>query len=222
MLNFIYEAPQSLGGVTDLENALTRSLMKHSRVLWLVCGGSSITKIAAAAHGIPSGLSAKLHILLTDERYGEPGHKDSNYQQLLAAGFDPKQGVFLPTLQPKLSLAKTAAVYGAVFQKEASEAGYIIATFGIGPDSHIAGILPHSPAAGAKELAAGYDAGQFKRLTLTFPALQRIDAAYAFAYGEAKKPALTKLRDTKAELIDAPCQVLQAIPESYVYNDCIS
>ncbi|HET8708817.1 MAG TPA: 6-phosphogluconolactonase [Candidatus Saccharimonadales bacterium] len=221
-MQFIHETPRSLGGVKDLENTLSRALMKHSRVLWLVCGGSSIPKIAATMHGIPSGFSAKLHVMLTDERYGKPGHQDSNYQQLADAGFDVKQGEFLPALQSGLSLEQTAAAYAERFQTEAAAAGFIIATFGIGPDSHIAGILPHSAAATAKGSAAGYDAGQFKRLTLTFPALKRIDIAYAFAYGTAKKPALSKLKDTDAALIDQPCQILKLIPESYVYNDSIA
>lgn len=221
MTEFIYETAQSKKGIMALDDALERALMKHSRVLWLVCGGSSITKIVAAMHSLPSGLSTKLHIMLTDERYGKPGHPDSNYQQLLDTGFNQKQGTFIATLQPGLSLSETAASYGTMFQKEAGEAGYIIATFGIGPDSHIAGILPGSPASKANQPACGYTAGQFKRLTLTFPSLKQIDTAFAFVYGENKHEALVKLQRDAPNLSEQPCQILKTIPESYVYNNCI-
>lgn len=221
-MEFVYESKRAQTGVHALENALSGALIKHSRVLWLVCGGSSIPRIATVMQSLPDSLTSKLHIMLTDERFGAVGHADSNFLQLEQAGFDPKQALFIPTLHAGLSLTETAAHSAEQFKKEAAQAGYIIATFGIGADGHIAGILPGSPAATSQKLAAGYNAGTFERLSLTFPALKHIDKAYVFAYGAAKKPALLRLQKERADLIEQPCQILRHIPEAYVYNDCIA
>jgi 6-phosphogluconolactonase len=171
---------------------------------------------------IPEALSAKLHIMLTDERYGPVDHPDSNYRQLQEAGFEPKMARFIPVLQSGHDLEETTQRYAEVFDTESTEAGFIIAQFGVGPDSHIAGILPGSPAGTSEALAAGYKAETYTRMTLTFSALKRIDMAFACVYGESKRAALEKLRNKSEKLQTEPCQILRIIPESYVYNDVIA
>jgi 6-phosphogluconolactonase/glucosamine-6-phosphate isomerase/deaminase len=210
------------GAAVAIRDSLQYALDRHSRVLWLVPGGSSITIAVAAMRAIPADLTAKLHIMLTDERYGPVDHADSNFRQLTEAGFDPQQATFVPTLAGETSLEETAAAYSADFERESSEAGFIIAHFGIGADCHIAGILPDSPAARAETMTSGYSGGQFKRLTLTFSALGCIDIAFATVYGEAKRPALEALYTQAADQVVQPCQILHTIPESYVYNDNIA
>jgi 6-phosphogluconolactonase/glucosamine-6-phosphate isomerase/deaminase len=221
-MQFIYSTPESEAGVTALTRSLTDALSVHSRVLWLVPGGSNIQLAVRVMSMLSDHVTQKLHIMLTDERYGEVGHTDSNFRQLQEAGFNPLSAQFIPTLQTGLSLEQTASTYAQNFEREANEAGYIIAQFGIGPDGHIAGILPDSPASTSTTYAAGYAAGQFERVTLTFPALKRIDEAYAFAYGAAKKPTLEQLKATTTSLTKQPAQILRQIPEVTIYNDCIA
>lgn len=221
-MQFIYTTSESDTGVQRLLDSLSDALSVHSRVLWLVPGGSNIAIAARVMQQLPDGLLGKLHIMLTDERYGEVDHPDSNFRQLREAGFDPRGATFIPTLMAETTLQETAAAYAANFEREADAAGYIIAQFGIGPDGHIAGILPGSPASSAEQLAAGYHTDTFERVTLTFPALKRIDEAFAFVFGEAKQPALLQLKDTSTPLPEQPCQILRQIPEAYVYNDCIA
>ena len=206
-------------GASSLAQKLIQALQHHEYVLWLVCGGSSISIAAEVMRQIPESLSKGLTIMLTDERYGPVGHKDSNYTQLLDVGFEPKQAMFIPTLVEGLDLIDTAAEYGQRFTREADKADIAIAQFGIGADGHIAGILPGSLAANENAAACGYDAGTFQRLTLTFPSLKRIQIAYAFVYGAEKHDALGKLRNQDIPLAEQPSQILKSIPESYVYND---
>lgn len=205
-------------GVKTLTESLVAALEKHSRTLWLVSGGSNIPLSVAAMRAIPEALTYRLHIMLTDERYGEPGHDDSNAAQLYAAGFEPQHAVFLETLHPGLTLAETARRYGDTFMRENAAAGCSIAQFGIGRDGHIAGILPYSPAASSDAPAIGYESAPFTRVTLTFPALRNLDMAYAFAYGKEKRTVLDRLAKPSDDLAAQPCQILRQIPESYVYN----
>lgn len=221
-MQWIHQKPGSDKGTQQLVDSLSDALALHSRVLWLVPGGSNIPIAADAMRLLPTDLTAKLHIMLTDERYGAVDHADSNLRQLREAGFDAKHAAFIPTLEPGLSLQETAATYGKNFEREANEAGYIIAQFGIGSDGHIAGILPQSTASTSEELAVGYHTEQFDRITLTFPALKRIDEAYAFVYGETKKSALEQLQNTNTPLAEQPAQILRVIPEATIYNDCIA
>ncbi|MEO6513354.1 MAG: 6-phosphogluconolactonase, partial [Candidatus Saccharimonadales bacterium] len=211
-----------VAGVDALARSLSDALSLHSRVLWLVPGGSNIALAVRVMQALSEQVTEKLHIMLTDERYGAVDHADSNFRQLREAGFDTLGAHFIPTLADGLSLDATAAAYAENFNREANDAGYIIAQFGIGPDGHIAGILPGSPASTSDSLAAGYHTEQFDRITLTFSALKRIDEAYVFAYGQAKKSTLEQLKNQSVSLIEQPAQILRQIPEATVYNDCIA
>ena len=209
-------------GYTRLERQLIEELENGRRVLWLVCGGSNIAGIIQVMKNIPDRLTGGLVITLTDERYGPIGHADSNWRQLVDAGFEPKQAKTLPVLQPGMSLDETVEHYHELAHRAFDDADTVIATFGIGADGHIAGILPGSPAADEEEQwAAGYDGGSFQRLTLTFPALRHIDTAYALSFGEAKKAALTRLQSENLLIKDQPAQILKELPEVYLYSDQI-
>ena len=221
-MQFLYSTPESEAGIAALTTSLENALSLHSRVLWLVPGGSNIPLTVRVMHALSDHVTEKLHIMLTDERYGVVDHADSNFRQLREAGFEALNARFIPTLQDGLSLEQTAASYAENFEREADQAGYIIAQFGIGPDGHIAGILPGSPASTSGKLAEGYVAAQFERVTLTFPALKRIDEAFVFAYGEAKKPTLGQLKSVATPLTEQPAQILRQIPEATIYNDCIA
>ena len=189
-------------------------------MLWLVCGGSNIASIVDTMKAIPADLTDELTVTLTDERYGPVDHPDSNLRQLYEAGFNPRQARVLPVLEADKSLEQTTGHYQRLAKQAFADSDIVIATFGIGADGHIAGILPDSPAAYEEEQwTAGYNAGNFMRLTLTFPALRHIDIAYALAFGEAKRAALTKLQSTSTTLKDQPAQILKELPEVYLYSD---
>lgn len=199
---------------------LAEHLRAGKRVLWLVCGGSNILAETKIMQSIPIELLENLTVTLTDERYGPVGHKDSNWQQLSSTGFDFSQVKTLPVLENN-ELDATVKRYNETIEQAFAENDIAVAVFGIGADGHIAGILPDSPAAQATELAAGYDSPPFVRLTLTFPAIKRIDTAYAFAFGESKREALTKLEAEDIDPIQQPSQILKQLPEAYVYSDQI-
>ena len=207
-------------GIADLAQRLQQELAAHKRVLWLVSGGSNIAASVQAMAQIPSELTDKLSVMLGDERYGAAGHANSNWAQLLQSGFNADKATVYPILQPDLTFEGTVERFNLLANQAFAENDIVIAQLGIGPDGHIAGILPESPAAQEQTaLVTGYDGGQFQRVTLTFPALLKVHVSYTFAYGEAKKDALSSLQAGSLELTVQPAQVLREIPEAYIYND---
>lgn len=207
-------------GIADLTARLARELANKKRVLWLLSGGSNIPASVNIMNNISAELSRNLVISLADERYGEPGHSDSNWEQLLQAGFEAKQAKLLPILRPGQSFEQAIKDYSATIESAMSECDLSIAQLGVGEDGHVAGILPGSPAAAeTSATVAGFDSPPLKRLTLTFPALKRVNVVYAFAFGEPKKVALHSLQTESIAPDILPVQILKEIQEAYLYSD---
>ena len=214
-----YKASSLDSVASFITDKLSQQLKAGKRVLWLVPGGSSIAVAAEVAKQLEAGNVPleNLTVTLTDERYGAVGHPDSNWLQLEQVGFE------LPgaTMQPVLTGAtrdETVANFAKTLDDDLNANDYRLGFFGIGPDGHTAGILPHSPAVDSKDLAAGYDAGPLKRITMTMPAIARLDEAVAYAVGEPKWPVLDQL-ETDLPLADQPAQSLKKVPALTIFND---
>jgi 6-phosphogluconolactonase/glucosamine-6-phosphate isomerase/deaminase len=209
-------------GVADLAHRLIKELSNGKRVLWLVSGGSNTRATCKIMDLVQDGLCRNLTIAPADERFGPEGHSDSNWTQLLQAGLDTKQASVVKVLEGGDSLSSTVNRYQESMKAAFDDNDLVIAQLGIGADGHTAGILPGSPAAyETEELVTSYKSEPFTRLTLTFPALRRINVAYAFAFGESKLEALTGLKQASQPLQEQPAQILNELPEAYLYNDQI-
>ena len=217
-MQFIKTADLELG-TDSLHQRLTEHLANGEHVLWLVSGGSNIQISTGIMQRLSPSLTVNLSILLADERFGAAGHADSNGTQLLLAGFNHKQATVLPVLVGVSSLEDSLSRYETIARQALSDADYVIGQFGIGPDGHIAGILPNSPAVDSADFAAAYQSDPYLRLTLTARALKHLSVAYVFAYGDNKHAALEQLRDTTVSYAEQPAQILKELPEAYVYND---
>jgi len=207
-------------GIANLTDRLVRELATGKPVLWLVCGGSNVPACVHVMDNISAELSQNLSLLLSDERYGPVGHKDSNWQQLLQAGFKPKQAKVFTILEESAGLAQTIDHYGQITAEAFAANNVVIAQLGIGGDGHIAGILPNSASANETvSLISSLEDPPLTRLTMTFPALRKITIAYAFAFGQPKQQALKDLQTKSLPLNQQPSQILKELPEAYVYND---
>jgi 6-phosphogluconolactonase/glucosamine-6-phosphate isomerase/deaminase len=170
---------------------------------------------------IPDDLTANLTVYLTDERYGEVSHPDSNSRQLEEAGFEHKNARVTWVLAEGLSLEETADQYSLSIAAAFEANDTVIAQMGMGADGHVCGIMPGTPAVDSDKLVVGYVTENFTRITLTPKALkEHVTAAYVFAFGEGKKEALANLLK-ELPLNEQPAQVLKSLPETYVYNDQI-
>ncbi len=206
--------------IKALGQRLNSELTAKRRVLWLVSGGSNIGASVQIMAALPTELTASLTVMLVDERYGPPEHADSNWAQLLRAGFDHKSARLRPVLEAGQSFELALEHYRQLVSEEFAAAEVIVAQLGMGDDGHIAGILPDSSAAREDQaLVVSYEAGDFQRLTLTFPALRNVTANYVLAFGKNKRQALTNLRDQTISPIDQPAQILKQLSEVYIYND---
>ncbi|HEX8227198.1 MAG TPA: 6-phosphogluconolactonase [Candidatus Saccharimonadales bacterium] len=214
--------PTLQDGLEPLRDRLLRELGDGKDILWLVPGGSNIPLTVGVMAQIPDEMTARLTIMLTDERYGPLGHKDSNAFQLDQTGFLPKQAKVLPVLHADVSLDETCLRYAQDFTEQARKADMIIGQFGMGADGHIAGCLPRSPAVSSADMTAGYEAPGFIRITLTPKALQQLTVAYVFAFGAEKRAALERLQLETVSLDIQPAQIIKQLPESYVYNDQVA
>jgi len=195
------------------------------RVLWLTSGGSNVdaeVEVMKLVRKHAENELGGLAIMPMDERYGKPGHKDSNTQQLRAAGFDPGEATWVDVLTHDVDFERTVHFYGEVAATALANASVVIGQFGLGNDAHTAGILPGSPATEANEAAVvGYEWTDYLRMTLTPVALKRVQVAYVLAYGSSKAAALSRLRKNREPLAELPAKILYEIPEVYVYNEDI-
>lgn len=204
-----------------LANKLTMALQSHTRVVWLVPGGSNIPISIEAMGLLDEQLTNKLVIMQTDERFVDVTSPDCNWYQLQTGGFDTKQATTYPFLVAGENRDQTVERYGHTVQSEFAQADYIIGQFGFGSDGHVAGIKPHSAASTTDALTAGYQAEDFNRITLTFAALRQLNEAVAFAHGDSKRPVLEQFVGDAPPLERFPAGILKQIDNSTVYNDQI-
>lgn len=222
MLQFHYE-PHPLQAADRLADRLEQELGSNKRVLWLVSGGSNIplsVHIMNRLHQTVADKLPNLTIALSDERYGKPGHPNSNWQQLHIAKFKTGSARTIPTLIPDLTLKATRDAFEQSLGQALSKADSVIAQLGMGDDGHIAGILPKSKAVkSGAGLVAGYDGGTYMRVTITPMAFTKITTAYCFAYGNNKHDQLETLLDSELPVSTQPAQLLKTIHQAYVYTD---
>jgi len=219
-MSLVFKHVQSADQVAVyIASAVQEKLRTATPVLWLVPGGSAIAVAATASRllresGVPLN---NLTVTLTDERYGDVGHPDSNWPQLQAAGFDVPDATLLPVLHGG-SLSETVAQFATTLETELNKATFRLGLFGIGADGHTAGMLPHSSAVAETGFAHGYDAGNFTRITMTRPAIALLDEVVVYAVGEEKWPILQQL-EADVPVEDQPAQALKQVPIVTIFND---
>jgi 6-phosphogluconolactonase/glucosamine-6-phosphate isomerase/deaminase len=194
------------------------------KVLWLIAGGSNVpiaVEIMRAVRRLvePSKLGL-LTVSQTDERFGQTGHPDSNWQQMIDAAFDFSIIRILPILRNK-ELGETVQEWSAEISQAFDDNQVIIGQFGMGADGHIAGILPGSAILRDSGAAGSFADPKFTRVSLTPRMLRRIHEAYAFVYGQAKHKAVVDLHDEDLSLEIEPAQILKDIKTVMFFTDCL-
>lgn len=156
--------------------------------------------------------------MMTDERYGPLGHKDSNWQQLIEKGFNLPQALLVPILTGE-DRATTTLKFNEVLNREFMRVEYKIGLFGVGADGHTAGILPESGAVSSEDLAFGYDTPTFSRITITPKVIEKLDEAVVFMQGEEKWEVVKDLLEKNIEITKQPAQILKKVPLLTIFTD---
>jgi 6-phosphogluconolactonase/glucosamine-6-phosphate isomerase/deaminase len=212
----------SLKVVDHVYENISAVLNDNKRVLWLVSGGSTIPIAASVLKRLQAD-SAKLQYLMImqiDERFGQVGHPDSNWQQLKEAGFLDGNTTSFPILQGK-DLQTTRSDYEQILEHALQKAAYKIGLFGIGTDGHTAGILPGTEATKKNaSLVVAYRTPDYTRITISAEAISQLDTVIAYAAGSAKENALRTL-EKDVPVAEQPAQILKSVKDSYVYNDIL-
>jgi len=198
-------------------SSINSKLKEKKKVLWLVCGGSSIPLEILISKKINFDTSNNLVISLTDERFGPVGHKDSNLEKLLDGGFVIHKAKLVPFLINK-DMRITKEEINKSLTHEFNKADYKIGIFGIGIDGHVAGILPHTEAVKNIETVCTYETDIFNRVTITPSTINKLDEAVLYAMGENKWPVL-ELLEKELLIDDCPAQILKKVPLLTIFTD---
>lgn len=204
--------------VDHVVKVLRKKLSNGDNVLWLVPGGSAISVAVEVAQQLQDTDLSNLTVTLTDERYGEVGHSDSNWHQLHQSGFHLPGATMVPVLHGH-SVEETTSEFARHLQEYCQGAAYCIGLFGLGPDGHTAGILPDSPAVESTEWAVHYPAN-YLRITMTPPAIAALDEAVVYAMGEPKRQPLEQLQQDLS-VDEQPAQALKKVSKLIIFNDQI-
>ena len=142
-----------------------------------------------------------VHVLQVDERVAPAGHADRNLTHLREsllehAPLRPEQIHAMPVEAPDLEAA--AGRYAATLREIAGSPPVLdLVHLGLGPDGHTASLVPGDPVLGVADADVGL-AGPYqgrRRMTLTYPTLDRARRILWVVTGEEKAAMLVRLRD---------------------------
>jgi 6-phosphogluconolactonase len=143
---------------------------------------------------------ANVHLAQVDERVAPPGHADRNlthlHESLLErAPLPPEQLYAMPVESTDLEAA--AQQYAATLAKIAGSPPVLdLVHLGLGPDGHTASLVPNDPVLQINDAEVGVT-GVYqgrRRLTLTYPVLNRARRVLWLVTGAEKVEMLARLR----------------------------
>jgi 6-phosphogluconolactonase len=143
----------------------------------------------------------RVYLAQVDERVAPPGHPDRNFthvqESLLKAIRLPSQQVCAMPVDSS-DLAAAARQYGLRLQEIAGAPPVLdLVHLGLGPDGHTASLVPGDPVREVNDadVALTWPYQGRRRMTLTFPALNRARRILWVVTGAEKADMLRRLRD---------------------------
>jgi 6-phosphogluconolactonase len=142
-----------------------------------------------------------VHIYQVDERVAPPGDPDRNLTHLRESllshvPLKPEQIYAMPVEMPDLEAA--AAQYAITLSKTAGSPPVLdLAHLGMGPDGHTASLVPNDPVLQVtdRDVAVTGEYMGRRRMTLTYPMLNRSRRILWLITGSDKVPMLKRLRE---------------------------
>lgn len=207
--------------IKQASGRLIDALSHPVKTLLLLSGGSSLAVAKEVLQSLPKEQKRLITIAQIDERYGDPGHSDSNWNGIeeLAQDFTDYRGA-INVLQGSGSIEEDSANYNAILRELLVENVLKVGLFGVGVDGHVAGMLPGSNAKFMKytdgRLVVNFKGSDFPRITTTSALMKVLDEAIVFACGKNKEATIDKLNKNISANVH-PAQLLKEVNETWVY-----
>ena len=176
------------------------AVAERGRFVLAVSGGSTPGRMLRELSAEPGLPWQEVHLFQVDERVAPAGHPDRNLTQLresllVRVPLPPEQVHPMPVEDTDLEAA--AARYAGELDAAAGAPPVVdLVHLGLGDDGHTASLVPGDPVlevTGADVALTRPYAGR-RRMTLTFPALDRARLLLWLLTGAAKAPTLRRLR----------------------------
>jgi 6-phosphogluconolactonase len=174
--------------------ALAREAIKaRGRFLFAASGGHTpwVLLRALAAAEIPW---PAVRVFQVDERVAPAGHADRNLTHLKESLLDKAQILAMPVEAENLDRA--AAEYAQTLERECGSPAVLdMVHLGLGPDGHTASLVPGDPVLNVrdKDVAMTGPYQNRRRMTLTYPAINRARQVLWVVTGAEKVPMLQRL-----------------------------
>ncbi len=217
-MDFIYSSNPIQSAADLAADSIIHQLDSKKTVLWLLTGGSGLNIAIIAMSKLKEHDLSRLTISLTDERYGDIGHKDENWQQLVNAGFEANGAKIYRPLK-NLDINQTTAEFNKWIKKQLKKNKFKIGLFGIGTDSHTAGIKPYSKAATSDDFVECFSGEDFDRISITFNTIKKLDQAIIQVSGADKKHVIKQLLTENLDTFTNPSQILKQVNKSTLFSD---
>jgi 6-phosphogluconolactonase len=172
----------------------------RGRFIMAVSGGQTPWQMlrALAREEVPWN---NVYVAQVDERVAPAGHPERNLTHLRSsileqAPLPPEQLCAMPVESPDLEGG--ALHYGLVLQRVAGSPPVLdLVHLGLGPDGHTASLVPGDPVLDVTEADVGVTQAYQgrRRMTLTFPVLNRARRILWVVTGSVKSGMLLRLRD---------------------------
>lgn len=218
----------------DCQQALTKAVesvvhrLRHNcaerrQILLLISGGSNLAVATEALKQLTDEELARIHVAQVDERY--VAHDDPNSIWLNFVQAFPHIGKLAgvtPILQEGNSFYETVNNYDLELTNKIKESEYSLALVGVGEDGMIAGMKP-LPSIDFQlffndDFAAGYEAEDFRRITMTDYGLKVISDIVVYACGKEKRKPLKMLRG-HSPVHKHPAQLLKIYDRVTLFTD---
>jgi 6-phosphogluconolactonase len=203
----VFANPESAatGAARIVAAAAREAVAKSGRFAMALSGGSTpwLMLRALADEDVPWD---KVHIFQTDERVAPAGDPDRNLTHiqdclLNHAAVPPSHVHAMPVEEPNLEEA--AAQYTRTLERVAGSPPVLdLVHLGLGGDGHTASLIPGDPVLSIAEAGAAVT-GVFlghRRMTLTYPILNRARQILWLVTGPGKAGMLARLRDGDASI----------------------
>ena len=136
----------------------------------------------------------KVEIFQVDERVAPPGSDERNLTHLIESLSIGAQGCIRPMPVNDEDLEAAADRYAEKLPADAIDMSHL----GIGPDGHFASLVPGDPVLEVRDKRVAVTSGEYqgvRRMTLTYPELEKVRSLLWVVTGEEKVDALKKLID---------------------------